>query len=102
MNKPTITPYVSALLAAALMAACSGDDIKSDAGPVTTPDVSCLAIDSSGSTVVVGSSQPGDPSLPEAASGYRTGLKPVYAKTYMVATSNAYASAAGCGSEFHL
>lgn len=96
MNKPTITPYVSALLAATLMAACSGDDIKNDAGPVVTPDVSCQAIDSSGATVVVGSSQPGDPSLPEAASGYRTGLKPVYAKTYMVATSNAYASAAGC------
>ena len=28
--------------------------------------------------------QPGDPSLPEAASGYRTGLKAVYAKKFMV------------------
>ncbi|MGH8778092.1 gamma-glutamyltransferase family protein [Paraburkholderia sp.] len=95
MNQTKIVPYVSALLAATLMVACSGD-IKNDAGPVATPDVSCLAVDSSGATVVVGSNQPGDPSLPEAASGYRTGLKPVYAKTYMVAASNAYASAAGC------
>ncbi|MGU7776315.1 gamma-glutamyltransferase family protein [Burkholderia sp. MR1-5-21] len=97
MNKHAIFPYASVLLAATLMTACGGD-IDNDQGNVTQPvqDVSCLAVDNSGSTVVVGSSQPGDPSLPEPSSGYRTGLKPVYAKTYMVATSNAYASAAGC------
>ncbi|MDR3099226.1 MAG: gamma-glutamyltransferase family protein [Paraburkholderia sp.] len=102
MKINTIRPYASVLLAAALMSACSGDSDnqppQSSTPPPATPtaDASCLAVDNSGSTVVVGSNQPGDPSLPEAASGYRTGLKPRYAKTYMVATSNAYASAAGC------
>lgn len=98
MNRTAIFPYASALVAAAMMAACGGNDIENDAGATPAPgsDASCLAIDNSGSTVVVGSNQPGDPSLPEAASGYRTGMKPVYAKTYLVATSNAYASAAGC------
>ncbi|MEQ5838582.1 gamma-glutamyltransferase family protein [Paraburkholderia acidicola] len=95
MNHKTIRPYLSAVLAATLLTSCGGD-IGSSAGPVPVKDVSCLAVDNSGSAVVVGSNQPGDPSLPEAASGYRTGLKPVYAKTYMVVTSNAYASAAGC------
>ena len=77
-----------------LLTSCGGG---SDASlPLATKDGSCLAIDSSGSSVVIGSNLPGDPSLPEAASGYRTGLKPIYALTYMVTTSNAYASAAGC------
>ncbi|MBR8347777.1 gamma-glutamyltransferase family protein [Burkholderia ambifaria] len=98
MNRTALFPYVSALVAAVLMTACGSDEIESNAGATSppAPDTSCLAIDSSGSTVVVGSNQPGDPSLPEASSGYRTGMKPVYAKRYLVATSNAYASAAGC------
>ncbi|MFD1557455.1 gamma-glutamyltransferase family protein [Paraburkholderia silviterrae] len=97
MNDKTILPYVSALLAAALMTACGGNsESPAPSTPSASQDSACLAIDSSGATVVVGSNQPGDPSLPEAASGYRTGLKPIYAKTYMVATSNAYASKAGC------
>jgi len=104
MKISTIRPYASALFAAALMSACNGDSDNLKSQPSTSPppvspptaDTSCLAVDNNGSTVVVGSNQPGDPSLPEAASGYRTGLKPSYAKTYMVVTSNAYASAAGC------
>ncbi|MEO6918592.1 MAG: gamma-glutamyltransferase family protein [Collimonas sp.] len=92
------SPYFKLLTAISastlLLASCGGG---SDASfHVATKDVSCLAIDSSGSSVVIGSNLPGDPSLPEAASGYRTGLKPIYAQTYMVTTSNAYASAAGC------
>src|SRR5205085_770818 len=47
-------------------------------------------------TVVVGSNLPGDPALPEPASGYRVGLKTVYAKKYMVTSANPFASAAGC------
>ena len=104
MKINTIRPYASVLFAAALMSACNGDSDNLKSQPSTSPsptspptaDTSCLAVDNNGSTVVVGSNQPGDPSLPEAASGYRTGLKPSYAKTYMVVTSNAYASAAGC------
>ena len=84
---PVLTPVVFATL---LLASCGGDD---DAPPA---DTSCQAIASDGTTVVVGSGLPGDPSLPEAASGYRTGLKAVYAHRFMVTSSNAFASAAGC------
>ncbi|MCA3186580.1 MAG: gamma-glutamyltransferase family protein [Cupriavidus sp.] len=83
-----------------LVVSCGGSDDNSTPTPppTTTPqaDNSCQVLSSTGGTVVVGSNQPGDPALPEPATGYRTGLKPVTAKTYMVSTSNAYASAAGC------
>ncbi len=36
------------------------------------------------------------PSLPEPASGFRLGIQPVYAKTYMVVSANPLASKAGC------
>jgi gamma-glutamyltranspeptidase/glutathione hydrolase len=88
-----------AVAGALLVISCGGsDDNGSTPTTPTTPqaDNSCQVLASNGSTVVVGSNQPGDPALPEPATGYRTGLKPVYAKTYMVSTSNAYASAAGC------
>ena len=87
-HRPTLAPALAALLA---LGACGGG---SDV-PVV-PDTSCQAITSDGSSVVVGSDLPGDPALPEAASGYRTGLKAVYARKFMVTTSNAFASAAGC------
>jgi gamma-glutamyltranspeptidase/glutathione hydrolase len=89
MNQTTRTLIVSAIAASLVLAACGGSD---DA----VVDTSCQALISNGTGVVVGSGQPGDPSLPEAASGYRTGLKTVTARSYMVTTSNAYASAAGC------
>ena len=79
---------VSGIAASLLLAACGGSD--------DVVDTSCQALLSNGTGVVVGSGQPGDPSLPEAASGYRTGLKTVTARNFMVTTSNAYASAAGC------
>jgi len=55
----------------------------------------CLAPGGDGG-VVVGSDEPGDPSLPEPTSGYRLGLTTVYAPSYLVTTSNAFATAAGC------
>ena len=55
MNRTAIFPYASALLAAALLTACGGD-VENDAGRTPTPstDASCLAVDNSGATVVVG------------------------------------------------
>ena len=82
-----------ALLALLSLGACGGSD---DAAPPAAADTSCQVLADDGSTVVVGSNQAGDPALPEAASGYRVGLKQIYAKKYMVSTSNAFASAAGC------
>ena len=76
------------------LVSCGGGD--DDAAPPAAVDTSCQALAADGTGVVVGSNLPGDPSLPEAASGYRAGLKVVYAKRYMVSTSNALASAAGC------
>ena len=64
--------------------------------PAVVADLSCNSTAADGSTVVVGSGAPGDPSLPEAASGYRTGLKAVASKTFMVSSANPLASKAGC------
>ncbi|WP_109581315.1 gamma-glutamyltransferase family protein [Cupriavidus plantarum] len=93
----------AAVASTLLIISCGGSDDpptasnpSTPATPVTPADTSCQVLADNGSTVVVGSNQPGDPSLPEPASGYRKGLKQVSAKTYMVSSSNAYASAAGC------
>ena len=64
--------------------------------PVVVADLSCNTTGADGSSIVVGSGAPGDPSLPEPASGYRTGLKTTYAKTFMVSSSHPLASKAGC------
>ena len=87
----TKIPYLRCLVlylaAPALVAACGGGNVV---------DTTCQAISSDGIGVVVGSNLPGDPALPEAASGYRTGLKVVSSRSYMVSSANAFASAAGC------
>ena len=95
MNTLLRTRHIgTALIALLALSACnSGDD---DTTVAQAADTSCQAITNDGTGVVVGSGLPGDPSLPEPASGYRTGLKTVYAKKYLVATANPFASAAGC------
>ncbi len=85
---------LSALLLLAL-AGCGGGDLELLPPPPTPPDLSCEVVTGSGS-VVVGSGLPGDPAAPEPASGYRTGLKAVHAKTFMVVTNTPLASKAGC------
>ena len=57
---------------------------------------SCLQATSSGEGVVVGSGVAGDPSLPEASSGYKTGKRSVTGATYMAVTANPLATQAGC------
>ena len=98
MNLNISLRLTSSMLAALLaLSACSdGDD-----APVVTPTADaaateCQALTSDGSSVIVGSGNPGDPAAPEAASGYRTGKTTVHAKTFMVTTSSALASKAGC------
>ncbi len=76
-----------------LLASCGGGN---DDTPLPAAQNACQVLSSSGGAVVVGSNLVGDPSLPEPASGYRTGLKSVVARRFMVTTSNAFASAAGC------
>ena len=72
---------------AAALAGCGGDDEALASA--------CLQSTSSGG-VVVGSGLPGDPAIPEPASGYKLGAKPVTSKNYMVVTANPLASQAGC------
>ena len=79
----------AALAGLLAMAGCGG-------GTDPISDNACQVLANDGTSITVGSGKPGDPSLPEAASGYRTNLKTVYTRSYMVTTSNAYASAAGC------
>ena len=75
-------------LFATLLAACGG---SSDSVASTACEAPAGA-----SSVVVGSGLPGDPALPEPSSGYRLGMKPVLAKSYMVVTANPLATKAGC------
>ncbi len=76
----------------ALLVACRGSS-----GLVQPAVVSTACESPSGATsVVVGSGLPGDPALPEPSSGYKLGMKPVLAKSYMVVTANPLATKAGC------
>ncbi|WP_051705383.1 gamma-glutamyltransferase family protein [Cupriavidus metallidurans] len=82
-----------------LVGGCSSVALPS--APPTPPtsiraEGTCQVLADDGGTVVVGSNLPGDPAAPEPASGYRKGMQPIHARSYMVSTSNAYASAAGC------
>ena len=96
MHKPppdAMTPFPAPaavlLVAAGVVAGCGG---TSD---YLGPDDAC-AVTSAAGSVVVGSGLPGDPAAPEPASGFRTGHKPVTARSYMVVTANPLASKAGC------
>jgi gamma-glutamyltranspeptidase/glutathione hydrolase len=67
----------------------------SGSSPIAEVDTACSLISETGS-VVIGSAIPGDPTLPEPASGYKIGKKPVLAKSYMTVSANPFASKAGC------
>jgi gamma-glutamyltranspeptidase / glutathione hydrolase len=89
--RPTLSGLraVAALCAAIALFGC-GDSSET----VVVEDTQCAQLTDSGS-VVVGSGLPGDPSLPEPSSGFRS-KSLVSAKTYMVVTANPRASKAGC------
>lgn len=91
---PTSLRLSAAAIALLALVACSSDD---DPVAVVPPpvDTACDVLSTSGS-VTVGSGLPGDPAAPEPASGYRLGMQPVHAKTYMVVTANPLATKAGC------
>lgn len=67
-----------------------------DALRVDTNPSSCTVLSSSGGSVVVGSGVAGDPAAPEAASGYRLGLKAKQSNSYMAVANTPLASKAGC------
>ena len=88
LNRLGLAASLALLLGAS---GCGGNDDQVTA----EVDAACAQV-SSGTPVVVGSGLPGDPAIPEPSSGYRTGIKPVSAKGYMVVTANPLASQAGC------
>ncbi len=93
MALKTRAPVVVTLLTTAVfsLSACSDGDsedaVARNACEVPTAD---------GGGVVVGSGNPGDPSLPEPSSGYKTGKKVVTTRSYMVVAANPLATKAGC------
>lgn len=99
----TRKPLLSSLSAVALLAlaACGGGDavppvIGGDSlTPVVVKTASCVQPSGTG-TVVVGSGLPGDPAIPEPASGYKLGKRVLTAASYMVVTANPLATQAGC------
>jgi gamma-glutamyltranspeptidase/glutathione hydrolase len=102
---PRHLPLTSLLFSLLLLGGCGGgedraQDVAALAQARSTADTSqsdpsCAALTADGS-VVVGSGLPGDPAAPELASGYRTGMQAVHAKSFMVVTANPLASKAGC------
>ncbi|MCR6474908.1 gamma-glutamyltransferase [Variovorax sp. ZS18.2.2] len=80
---------------AALVAAIVAINAANDAAAAAEAAKGCL-IGDSGTPVVVGSGDPGDPAAPEPASGYVLGHKLVYAKNYMVVANHPLATRAGC------
>ncbi len=91
IRRSMLWPCLPALLTVGF-AGCSVTASRYDSVAV---DTDC-GLTSTAGAVVVGSVVQGDPSLPEASSGYRLGAKPVHAKRYMVVTANPLASRAAC------
>ena len=81
-------------LAALALGGCGGGGSTGVVNAFSIPQP-CLQKSGSG-TVVVGSGLPGDPAIPEPQSGYRSGIQPVSAGTFMVVTANPLATQAGC------
>lgn len=75
---------------------CGGSDTIGTAPPTAANTLQPCLQRSGTSTVVVGSGLPGDPAIPEPQSGYRVGLKPLTAETFMAVTANPLATQAGC------
>ena len=92
---PVAKPLVLSLAIATMLAGCGGSSSDPDLAVDTNAD-SCSVLSSSGSAVVVGSGVAGDPSAPEASSGYRLGYKAKYASKYMVVANTPLATKAGC------
>jgi gamma-glutamyltranspeptidase/glutathione hydrolase len=86
------------ILSACSVASCSpsSDDGAEEGNLAATADDSACALATNSGGVIVGTNDPGMKDAPEPASGFRTGMKPSYAKRYMVVTANPLASKAGC------
>jgi gamma-glutamyltranspeptidase/glutathione hydrolase len=93
---------LSTLLMAVLLAGCGGGSSHNDPLPEEealivddNPD-SCSIVADNGSTVIVGSGVPGDPTEPEPNSGYRLGYQAKHSSKYMIVANTPLASMAGC------
>ena len=75
---------------------CMGSGVISNAPAVSASTLKPCLQRSGSATMVVGSGLPGDTAIPEPQSGYRVGLQPVMAKSFMAVTANPLATQAGC------
>ncbi|QNN56450.1 gamma-glutamyltransferase [Diaphorobacter ruginosibacter] len=85
--------------AAIFLASCGGsfhDNGFEETRIIDKNPASCTVLSSSGGSVVVGSGVAGDPAAPEAASGYRLGMKAKTSNSYMAVANTPLASKAGC------
>jgi gamma-glutamyltranspeptidase/glutathione hydrolase len=80
------------VLGASALAGCGGND---DDSAAAAAEAACQVGTAAGG-IVVGSGVPGDPALPEPASGFKLGTSAVSSKKYMVVTANPHATQAGC------
>ncbi|WP_313301744.1 gamma-glutamyltransferase family protein [Diaphorobacter sp.] len=82
---------------AILLASCGGSSHHDDPELIVDSNPnSCTVTGSGGGSVVVGSGVAGDPAAPEAASGYRLGLKAKHSSSYMAVANTPLATKAGC------
>ena len=93
--RTTRTPLLTIFGAALWLSGCGGANDEAPP-PAPAPQASTCKVSTDAGGITVGSGVPGDPSLPEPSSGYRTGKKAVSAKSYMVVTANPRATLAGC------
>ena len=89
-------PLAPIAVAVVLVGCGSSDHDEKEALIVDTNPNSCSVMGGNGGSVTVGSGVAGDPAAPEAASGYRVGLKAKTSSSYMAVANTPLATKAGC------
>jgi gamma-glutamyltranspeptidase/glutathione hydrolase len=80
-----------------ILTACPGGASAQNSGLIIdTNEDSCSVASNGDDPIIVGSEVPGDPSLPEPASGYRLGYQAKHSSKYMVVANTPLAAQAGC------
>lgn len=92
MRPAPLTVLLTLMLGVSALAGCGGND---DDSAAAAAEAACQVSTAAGG-IVVGSGVPGDPALPEPASGFKLGTSAVSSKKYMVVTANPHATKAGC------
>jgi gamma-glutamyltranspeptidase/glutathione hydrolase len=95
LGRPWRALWLAVVLLLAVACALAGCAVAPDRA-VTRSDTGTCGVGDGHAGVRVDPGLAGDASQPEPASGYRAGLKPVTARSFMVATAHPLATRAGC------